>query len=212
MLRQFTAQFAILRQPGHRSFRDLLLARQISALGTWTAFFAVRIALYQQTDSAWWVSILLFCEIVPGVILGVAVGPLIDRWNRKRMMVLSDLGGAACFGLLPFIHSPAGICALSAVAGFAAAFFRPSCYSAIPNLVADDSLVAANALIQGAENIATLIGPVLAGVGIVLLGSSTVYALNAVSFLLSAALLAPDPDQHAVRPATRGSAAPTGAR
>ena len=189
MLRQFTAQFAILRQPGHRSFRDLLLARQISALGTWTAFFAVRIALYQQTDSAWWVSILLFCEIVPGVILGVAVGPLIDRWNRKRMMVLSDLGGAACFGLLPFIHSPAGICALSAVAGFAAAFFRPSCYSAIPNLVADDSLVAANALIQGAENIATLIGPVLAGVGIVLLGSSTVYALNAVSFLLSAALL-----------------------
>ena len=96
---------------------------------------------------------------MPGVILGIAVGPLIDRWPRKRMMVLSDLGGAATFGVLPFVHSPAGICALSAVAGFSAAFFRPGCYSAIPNLVGEESVVAANALVQGAENLATLFGP-----------------------------------------------------
>ena len=105
------------------------------------------------------------------------------------MMILSDLGGAACFGALPFVHSPAGICAVSAAAGFSAAFFRPGCYSAIPNLVREDSLVAANALMQGSENLATLMGPVLAGVGVALLGSSTVYALNAVSFLVSAVLL-----------------------
>ncbi len=189
MLGHLTEQFAIVRVPRHRGFRNLLLARLISALGTWTAFFAVRIALYNQTGSAWWVSILLFCELVPGVILGIAVGPLIDRWPRKQMMIFSDLGGAATFGLLPFVHSPAGICALSAVAGFSAAFFRPACYSAIPNLVAKDAVVAANALTQGAENLATLMGPVLAGVGVALLGSSTVYALNAVSFLASAFLI-----------------------
>ncbi len=189
MLGQLTAQFAIVRVPEHDAYRDLLVARLISALGTWTAFFAVRIALYQQTDSAWWVSILLFCELVPGVVLGITVGPLIDRWPRKRMMILSDLGGAAVFGVLPFVHSPAGICALSAVAGFAAAFFRPGCYSAIPNLVAEDSLVAANALMQGAENFATLLGPVLAGLGIALLAPGYVYGLNSISFLLSALLL-----------------------
>jgi MFS transporter, DHA3 family, macrolide efflux protein len=189
MLGQFTAQFAIVGMPEHRSYRNLLLARLISALGTWTAFFAVRIALYNQTNSAWWVSILLFAELVPGVILGIAVGPLIDRWPRQRMMILSDLGGAACFGVLPFVHSPAGICVISALAGFSAAFFRPGCYSAIPNLVGKEYVVAANALMQGAENLATLMGPVLAGVGIVLLGSSKVYALNAVSFLISALLL-----------------------
>jgi MFS family permease len=103
--------------------------------------------------------------------------------------VLSDLGGAAVFGVLPFVHSPAGICALSAVAGFSAAFFRPACYSAIPNLVRESALVPANALTQAVENFATLIGPVLAGVGVVLLGSGTVYTLNAVSFLVSALLL-----------------------
>ncbi len=189
MLGQFTEQFAIVRVPEHRAYRNLLLARLISALGTWTAFFAVRIALFNQTNSAVWVSALLFAELVPGVILGIAVGPLIDRWPRQRMMVLSDLGGAATFGVLPFVHSPAGICALSAVAGFSAAFFRPGCYSAIPNLVHEESLVAANALMQGAENMATLMGPVLAGVGVALLGSGTVYGLNAVSFLVSALLL-----------------------
>jgi MFS family permease len=189
MLGQITAQFAIVRVPEHRGYRRLLLARLISALGTWTAFFAVRIALYNQTSSAWWVSILLFCELVPGVILGIAVGPLIDHWSRKRMMVLSDLGGAVTFGLLPFVHSPAAICALSAVAGFSAAFFRPGCYSAIPNLVREDAVVAANALVQGAENLATLMGPVLAGVGIALLGSGTVYALNSVSFVISGILI-----------------------
>ncbi len=189
MLSQFTAQFAIIGMPEHRSFRNLFFARLISALGTWTAFFAVRIALYNQTNSAWWVSILLFAELVPGVILGIAVGPLIDRWPRKRMMVLSDLGGAVCFGALPFVHSPAGICAVSALAGFSAAFFRPACYASVPNLVKEDSVVAANALIQGAENLSTLLGPVIAGVGIVLLGPDTVYALNAVSFVISAVLL-----------------------
>lgn len=189
MVAQFLAQFAIVRVPEHRAYRDLLLARLISALGTWTAFYAVRIALYQQTGSAWWVSILLFSELVPGVVLGIAVGPLIDRWPRQRMMILSDLGGALAFGVLPFVHSPAGICGISAVAGFSAAFFRPGCYAAIPNLVAEHSVVAANALMQGAENLATLAGPVFAGLGIVLLGSGPVYGLNAASFILSALLL-----------------------
>jgi len=189
MLGQLTAQFSIVGMREHAGFRKLLLARLISALGTWTAFFAVRIALYEQTGSAWWVSILLFCELVPGVILGIAVGPLINRWNRKRMMVFSDLGGAACFAALPFVHSPGGICVICALAGFAGAFFRPGCYSAIPSLVREDSLISANALVQGAENLSTLFGPVLAGVAVVALGPNPVYALNAVSFVLSALLI-----------------------
>ena len=84
MLRGLAGQFSILFVPGHRYYRDLLFARLISALGTWTAFFAVRIALYQQTHSPIWITVLLFCELAPGVILGIAVGPLIDRWPRQR--------------------------------------------------------------------------------------------------------------------------------
>ena len=189
MLRGLAGQFSIVMVPAHRYYRDLLLARLISALGTWTAFFAVRIALYNQTHSPVWITVLLFCELSPGVILGIAVGPLIDKWPRQRMMILSDLGGVAAFGALPFVHSPGSICAISAFAGFSAAFFRPGCYSAIPNLVAEDAVMAGNALMQGAENLATLVGPVLAAVGVITIGAHDVYALNSLSFLLSAVLL-----------------------
>ena len=125
MLGQLTAQFAIVRVPEHRGYRNLLLARLISALGTWTAFFAVRIALYNQTSSAWWVSILLFCELVPGVILGIAVGPLIDRWPRKRMMILSDLGGAATLRRAPVRPLTRRHLRALGRGGLLGAFFRP---------------------------------------------------------------------------------------
>ncbi len=189
MLRGLAGQFSIVFVPAHRYYRDLLFARLISALGTWTAFFAVRIALYNQTHSPVWITVLLFSELAPGVILGIAVGPLIDRWPRQRMMILSDLGGVAAFGALPFVHHPWEICAISAFAGFSAAFFRPGCYSAIPNLVAEDAVMAGNALMQGVENLATLLGPVLAAAGVITIGAHDVYALNALSFLISALLL-----------------------
>lgn len=190
MLSSTLAQFGVLRGPAHRAYRHLLVARLVSTLGTWTAFFAVRIALYDRTHSIAWVSVLLFCELAPGVILGLTVGPIVDRWPRQRMMIASDLGGVAVFATLPFIDSPSGICVLSAVAGLAAAFFRPACYSAIPHLVDDRSVVAANSFMQGADNLASLFGPVLAGVGIALIGPHPLYVLNACSFVVSALLLA----------------------
>jgi len=189
MLRGLAGQFSIVRVPAHRYYRDLLFARLISALGTWTAFFAIRIALLQQTHSAVWIMALFVSELTPGIILGLTLGPLIDRWPRQRMMILSDLGGVAAFGALPFVHNPGGICALAGVAGFAATFFRPGCYAAIPNLVAEDAVVAGNALMQGAENIATLAGPPLAALGVYTIGAHGVYGINALSFLLSALLL-----------------------
>ena len=189
MLRGLAGQFSIVLAPAHRYYRDLLLARLISTLGTWTAFFAIRIALLQQTHSAVWIMALFVCELTPGIVLGLTLGPLVDRWPRQRMMILSDLGGVAAFGALPFVHNPGGICALAGAAGFAATFFRPGCYAAIPNLVAEDAVVAGNALMQGAENIATLAGPPLAAVGVATIGAHGVYGLNALSFLLSALLL-----------------------
>ena len=189
MLGGLAGQFSIVMVPAHRYYRDLLLARLISALGTWTAFFAIRIALYEQTHSSLWIMALFVCELTPGIVLGLALGPLIDRWPRQSMMILSDLGGVAAFGALPFVHTPGAICAISAFAGFSGTFFRPGCYSAIPNLLREEDVVSGNALMQGAEGVATLAGPVLAGLGIKFLGAHAVYGINSLSFLLSALLL-----------------------
>ena len=105
-------------------------------------------------------------------------------------MILSDLGGVAAFCTLPFVHSPVGICVVCAFAGLAAAFFRPGSYAAIPNLLTGEAVIAGNALMQGIENLATLAGPVLAAIGVITVGAHAVYWLNALSFLISALLLA----------------------
>ena len=137
MLGQLTAQFAIVRVPEHRGYRNLLLARLISALGTWTAFFAVRIAIYNQTGSAWWVSILLFCELVPGVILGhrdrpadrPLAAPADDDPLRPRRR--RDVRGAP---VRPLARRRSARSRRSRASRPRSS--GPACYSAIPNLVA----------------------------------------------------------------------------
>ena len=149
----------------------------------------MRIALYQQTSSAWWVSVLLFCELVPGVILGIAVGPLIDRWNRKRMMICSDLGGACDLRRAAVRRVSCRDLRALRRGGLLGRVLPARLLFGDPEPRTRESLVAANALVQGAENLSTLLGPVLAGVAVVMLGSNAVYALNAVSFLVSAVLI-----------------------
>jgi MFS family permease len=79
--------------------------------------------------------------------------------------------------------------ALAFVAGVATGFFRPAVYAGMPNLVDDDDLPTANALLQAVENLAWMIGPVVGGVLLTLQGPELAYWLNAVSFLVSALLL-----------------------
>ncbi|MDE3026194.1 MAG: MFS transporter, partial [Acidobacteriota bacterium] len=74
-------------------------------------------------------------------------------------------------------------------AGIANGFFRPAVYAGIPNLVPDEELPAANALVQAMENVSWAIGPILGGLLTAAAGPHTAYWINGVSFLLSAVLI-----------------------
>ncbi|HEX7525562.1 MAG TPA: MFS transporter, partial [Gaiellaceae bacterium] len=121
---------------------------------------------------------------------GLMLGPLLDRLERRSLMVGADLLRAAVFCALPFASSAAGIVGLALVAGLATGFFRPAVYAGVPNLVPEDQLPEANALLQTAENVSWAIGPVLGGILTAAAGPHTAYWINAVSFLISALLVA----------------------
>jgi MFS family permease len=110
-------------------------------------------------------------------------------------MIGADFLRAAVFFTLPFTGRPAAIIALAAVAGVANGFFRPAVYAGIPNLVSDEELPAANALLQSMENISWAIGPILGGLLTAAAGPHTAYWINGVSFLLSAVLIARIPSR-----------------
>jgi MFS family permease len=180
-------RLTLLRDPP--SFGLLALATLASGIGTWLAFVALAVDVWDRTESATWVSVLLIADFLPSIVIGIAASSLVDRMNRRRLMVASDLVRVAVFAALVFADSPAQIVALAAVAGFATGFFRPAVYAGLPNLVADEDLPNANSIIQTIENLTLAAGPIAGGLLVAATGPGPAYAFNAVTFLVSAALI-----------------------
>ena len=183
-----TRRLGLLRRSP--SFGLLFFATAGSGIGTYLASLALTLDIYARTDSGLWVAALLIANFLPIVLVGLLLGPLFDRLSRRRLMIASDLTRVAVFAALPFVGSPIGIVGLAGVAGVATGFFRPAAYAGLPNLVPDNELTNANSLVQTAENAAWMIGPILGGVMVSVWSPSVPYAVNAVTFLVSAVLVA----------------------
>jgi len=153
------------------------------------ATIALTADLTARTESAWWVSLLFIVTFIPAIVVGLVAGPLIDRLSRKRLIVGSDLVRFGVFAALPFVHSPTGIIVLAAIAGFANSVFRPAVLAGVPNLVEAEDLAHGTSLLQATDWAAAAIGPILGGLIVSVWGASTVYWINAATFLFSAALI-----------------------
>jgi MFS family permease len=186
-------QVALLRRsPG---FRLLFLAAFGSGLGTMLAVIALMVDVYDRTESGGWVAALLVADFLPTIVIGLLLGPVVDRFSRRRLMIVSDLVRLAAFAALPFAGGPGTIVALAFVVGFANGFFRPAAYAGMPNLVEEADLPHANALFQAVDNATWMLGPLLGGVLLAAWGPDVPYVVNAATFLLSALLIARIPTE-----------------
>jgi MFS family permease len=173
-----------------RDFRLLFFATLASSAGTWLAFVALVIDVFDRTHDARWVSALLVVDFLPIVVIGLFAGPLLDRLPRRSILVAADLARAVVFFVLPFTTSALQIVLLALVAGVATSFFRPASYAGLPNLVTDRDLPTANGLVQSAENLAFAAGPVAGGAVVAAAGAHPAYVFNAATFVVSAFLIA----------------------
>ena len=168
------------------SFRRLFLATFTSSIGTWLAFVALVVDVYDRTGDANWVSALLIADFLPIVLVGILLGPLIDRLPRRNILVAADVLRAGVFCVLPFATSAAQIVGLALIIGVATSLFRPAVFAGLPNLVADDDLGHANGILQSAENFAWAVGALAGGALVAASGSDAAYWLNAGTFVVSA--------------------------
>ena len=125
---------------GVAGFRLLFASTLASGVGTLLAVIALAIDVQQRTNSGIWIGALLIVDILPTFLVGLALGPLVDRLARRQLMIGADLLRAAVFAALPFATNAATIVALALVAGLATGFFRPAVYAGLPNLVPDELL------------------------------------------------------------------------
>lgn len=170
-------------------FRSLLIATAGSAVGTYLAALVLSVHIFDETGSGRWLAALLLADFLPIVVIGLTLGPLVDRLSRRRLMIGADVVRGVTFCLLPFVDDPATIVVLAGVNGIATGFFRPAVWAGLPNLVADDEREQATSLLSTVEHLAWMVGPVVAGLLISFSGPDPAYWLNAASFLVSAVLL-----------------------
>ena len=177
------------------SFGLLFLATAGSSFGTYIAAVALTLHIQELTGSPIWVAGLLIADFLPIVLIGLLLGPLVDRLSRRWLMIGSDLARFGVFAALPFTDSPEVIVALAAVAGVATGFFRPAAFAGLPNLVPDDELTNANSLLQTVETLAWMTGPIVGALMFMVWGPDAPYAVNALTFLVSVGLIAAIPER-----------------
>ncbi len=177
----------------HRDFGLVWVAGLISMMGDWALGVALPIYVYQLTGSALATSGMFAAEMIPALLLGSVAGVFVDRWNRRRTMVVANLL-LAC-GLLPLLLVRSAdwvwlVYLVAFVESLGAQFANPAERAFLPTLVGEDRLVSANALNALNNNLARLIGPAAGGVIAAAFGLTGVALVDLFTFLVAAGLVA----------------------
>ena len=179
-----------------RGFALLWIGGLISVLGDWILFVALPYFIYQQTGSVLATSIMFVAEIVPAILFGSVAGVLVDRWDRRRTLVVVNLIQAlATLPLLTLaLLSVDEWLWLAYVVTFLqkslSRFSTPAENALLPDLVDETHRISANALNALNDNVARLIGPPIGGSLIVFCGLESVVIVDSLTFLVAAILIA----------------------
>lgn len=193
----------MLAQPG---YRRLWAARTVSQAGDVVQFTTLALLVYSLTGSGLGVSGLVLAEIAPVLLLAPLAGPLVDRLPRVVVMVAADLWRFVAAGALAVWHDDVAVVYLLAFALSAGSvFFGPAANSLLPSLVRDEELVAANSAIWSAAVLIQVAVAPLAGLLATTVGFGWAFAVNALSFAVSALLLRGVQESAARQPITTAS-------
>jgi MFS family permease len=175
----------------NRPFLRLWGAQAVSDLGDWVYALAVVTALNARGGTPQTFAFVLVLQFAPSAVVGALGGPLIDRFSRRKLMIVADVVRASAVGSLLLAGPPstAHLYAVAFVLGLFGALFLPSAQASLPNVVPEDRLVAANALVTTTFHLAVMAGPVLGAVLVSRLGIAPAFAINAASFAISALLI-----------------------
>ena len=184
-----------LRVLRHPDFRYLFLGQSASAVGDQAVIVALALYITQRTGSATDLGVVLAAQSLPLIALLLFGGVWADRLARQRIMIVTDIARAllhACLAVLILTGgaSVVEMVVIEALFGAARAFFQPAYTGLLPQTIPEDLAQEARALSSTTANLAILVGPALGTGLVVTVGAGTAFALDAATFVVSAALLA----------------------
>jgi len=137
---------------GSHAFFRLWLSQAISSLGDWLGFLAITILAARVggqsggAGSGAAVGLVMAARIIPGFFLSPVAGVLVDRLDRRKVMIACDLGRAVVVAFLPFVGSVGELVLISLLLEIGTLFFGPAKEASVPNLVPPERLASANSL------------------------------------------------------------------
>lgn len=167
-----------------------LVAEALSAIGSWATVVAIwGYAAYEYDATAGDVALFGMAFSVPAVVLGPLTGAVIDRAGPKVTLAIAKVIGVVASLALLAATEFRSLALLSALHGVASAFSHPALQSMPPRLVGDRHLARTNALVSLTDELAIVLGPVAAGVGIAAFGFRGAFVFNAITYGLGLVVL-----------------------
>ena len=170
--------------------RRLATARLISITGGAGAYAALNFTIFEKTGSASWVAVSLLLTFGVTGFIGPPAGILGDRFDRRKVLIVSDLAGAACFGMMALSPEPAWLLPWAFLSAIAEAPFWSASEAAIPNVAGPELTTWANSLLGAGKLAGIAVGPALGGALLAVTSPDVVFGANAISFVLSALIIA----------------------
>lgn len=202
------------QKPGFRTFLIIWFGQLVSLTGSGLTGFAIGVWVFLRTGSTTLFALIQVFSSIPTILVGPFAGALVDRWDRRKAMLLSDAGAAACTlsillllsaGKLEIWH----IYLLLALSASFASFQWPAYSAATALLVPKEQLGRANGMVQIAEGVAQILAPVTAGILIETILLQGVIAIDLATFLVALTTLLivriPRPEISAEGQAGKGS-------
>jgi MFS family permease len=179
--------FPLLKQ--NPSFRNLWYGQVISELGNWVNSIALYALILQLTGSGMAMAAAMMAKLLPMVIISPFAGVVIDRMDRRTVLIASDI--LRCFTVLCFliVESREDLWLVYALTLFEVAltgFFEPARSAILPSIVKKNHLVTANAISGATWSIMLTLGAALGGFVVSLFGVKVAFILDALTYLLSA--------------------------
>ena len=178
---------------GNRSFRLVWLGQVVSQTGDWFDTIALYTIVWKLTGSGRAVGLLLVARFIPSFLVGSLSGVVSDRFNRRSIMIVSDLLRAVVVLGFLFVRRPDQlwiIYFLTVLQLALSSFFEPAKTAIIPSIVSDRELVAANAISSVTWSAMLTLGAAIGGLVTGWFGTNVAFVLDALTYLLSAALIA----------------------
>jgi MFS family permease len=181
---------AVLSVLGRRpDFRRVWIAEVVSDIGNFITFIAVGILVHDLTGKAFAVGLAYALRGVPWFTIGPIAGVIVDRVDRRLAMVVADVARAGLVVALAFSNDVWQVYLIAFLSGCLGPFFRPARQALLPVIAPGDDYVKALALSELAHQSLHTVGPAIGGAVVLLAGTRGAFLVDAVTFLLSAALV-----------------------